>query len=96
MIVEFEAAARADFDEAFSWYAERSIAAAERFVDEVDEAIRKISSDPKRFPRSYGGCQRCQLQRFPFSVIYLYDSERVKVIAIAHTKRRPTYWRRRL
>jgi hypothetical protein len=36
------------------------------------------------------------MQRFPFSVVYLDDPELIAIIAVAHTKRRPGYWKGRL
>jgi hypothetical protein len=36
------------------------------------------------------------MQRFPFSVVYLDDPESVTIVAIAHSKRKPGYWKDRL
>jgi hypothetical protein len=53
------------------------------------------------WPRSIGrssylrGTRRLLLQRFPFSIIYRVESTWVLVVAIAHQRRRPGYWRRR-
>jgi plasmid stabilization system protein ParE len=93
--VEFDAAARAEFDEAFDWYAERSPGAAMGFAAEVDAAVEQVAADPDRFPRTFAGCQRCSLQRYPYSVVYYRTSSKITVAAIAHAKRRPGYWRDR-
>ncbi len=34
--------------------------------------------------------------RFPYSIIFRVDSDRIYVIAVAHAKRRPGYWKDRL
>jgi plasmid stabilization system protein ParE len=34
--------------------------------------------------------------RFPFSLIYAEESGEILIIAVAHQKRRPGYWRRRI
>jgi hypothetical protein len=34
--------------------------------------------------------------RFPYSVVYLEDEDEIWVLAVAHAKRRPGYWRGRL
>ena len=39
-------------------------------------------SDRRRFP----------LQKFPFSIIYYVRGEELRVIAIAHHRRKPAYW----
>ena len=58
-VIEVDAEARAEFDEALNWYAERSRGAALGFASEVDVAINKLTADPDRFPRTYAGCQQC-------------------------------------
>jgi hypothetical protein len=37
-----------------------------------------------------------KVKRFPYRVVYVVVGEDVDVIAVAHAKRRPAYWRRRL
>ena len=64
--LSFNTDARAEFDEAFNWYAERSVGAAIGFVTEIDVAIELIMSDPRRFVRTYAGCQLCRLKRYPY------------------------------
>jgi plasmid stabilization system protein ParE len=90
-----EAAAR-EFDEAFDWYAERSHGAAIGFASALDRVLEKILADPKRFGRTYAGCQYCKLDRYPYCAIYLHSDANVTVVAIAHAKRRPGYWRDRV
>ena len=42
------------------------------------------------------GTRRYVLQRFPYSIIYREAEAGIDVVAIAHHKRRPRYWYRRL
>jgi plasmid stabilization system protein ParE len=94
--IEFDSEAREEFDEAINWYAIRSPAAAAGLAAEVDAAVEKIARDPLRFAKTYAGCQYCLLDRYPYSVIYYHKDERVTVVAVAHAKRRPGYWKLRL
>ncbi len=94
--VEVSTAARFEFDEAFDWYAKRSSGAAIGFATEIDTAIEKISANPEWFPRTYAGCQRYILNHYPYCIIYYRASERIVIVAIAHAKRRPAYWRSRM
>jgi plasmid stabilization system protein ParE len=87
--------ARSDFDESFDWYAERSVLAAERFELAVDDALRRIAANPEKFAFVTTLHQACRVERFPFRVIYQVEPERIVVVAIAHAKRRPNYWKRR-
>lgn len=41
------------------------------------------------------GFRRAVLRRFPFSLIYSEEPTEIVIIAVAHQKRRPGYWRGR-
>jgi plasmid stabilization system protein ParE len=85
---EAEAAAR--------WYAERSPIAALGFSDEIDAAISSIEQFPEAWPPFEHGTRRYLLRRYPFSVIYRIEPQRILVVAVAHAHRRPGYWTSRL
>ena len=55
-----------------------------------------MSPAPHRWPKYLHGTRRFVLNRFPFSVIYLDDPDAVIIIAIAHSKSGPGYWKSRL
>lgn len=86
-IVEAEAAAR--------WYAERSPRAAARFSAELDEAEAAILERPEAWPAADSSTRRYLLRRFPFSVVYRVESSRILIVAVAHGRRRPGYWKAR-
>jgi len=86
----------AEAQSAAQWYRERSVSAALAFLAELDRAIERIAEDPTIWPRYVAGTQRFLLQRFPFSVVYRSVSNRIEVVAIAHGRRKPGYWERRL
>lgn len=84
---EAEAAAR--------WYAERSPTAALAFSEELDAAESAIVRLPEAWPPFDLGTRRYLLRRFPFSVVYRLESERVLIVAVAHAHRHPDYWKGR-
>ncbi|MBP88756.1 MAG: hypothetical protein CMJ64_18930 [Planctomycetaceae bacterium] len=47
-------------------------------------------------PTYLHGTRRYLLERFPYFVVYRETEEKLQVIAIAHGKRKPGYWRRRV
>ena len=85
---EAEAAAR--------WYAERSVTAAAGFIDEIAAAESAIVRLPEAWPPFDHGARRYLLQRFPFSVVYRVEPPRILIVAVAHARRRPGYWKSRL
>lgn len=93
--IEYHSGARIDFDESFDWYSERSAGAAIGFASAVDDALDIILDNPGRFPRTHGGCANYALKRFPFRIVFRNEPHRLVIVAIAHAKRRPGYWRGR-
>lgn len=77
------------------WYAQRSVKAAAAFLTELDDAFAQIARAPETWPRYRRGTRRFVLHRFPFSVVYRVEKDAVFVVAVAHAKQRPEYWRRR-
>ena len=77
------------------WYAQRSRLAAEAFIAEVDDALGQIGESPETWPRYRRSTRRFVLHRFPFSVVYRIGDDVVYVVAVAHAKQQPEYWRRR-
>lgn len=87
--------AEAEYEAALGWYLQRSIRAADRFESAFDRAVQAISDSPKRYPRVDALHRYCLLRRYPYSVIYRDDGDFVRVVAVAHSKRLPFYWRGR-
>jgi len=76
-------------------YAERSVRAARDFVVEVDKILALVAESPGRWPRFEEDSRRIPFRRFPFVLIYRETNERIEVLALAHGRRRPGYWRDR-
>jgi len=85
-----------ELEEADSWYLSHSYEVSWDFLNELYAAAEDIGRTPRRWPKYLHGTRRFVLRRFPFSVVYLDDSELVTIIAVAHSKRRPGYWKDRL
>lgn len=89
-------AAIEDAQAAKDWYAEHNVAIAQAFVDELDRAMGLIATRPHQFPTYTGGARRYLLHRFPYMVVFREVGDDIEVIAVAHARRRPGYWRSRL
>lgn len=93
--VGFHPEALAEAVAATEWYRERSESLAIAFLAELDRAVDSIAEAPDRWPRHSQGTRRLLLRRFPFAVVYRKSADRVEVIAVAHGRRRPGYWKSR-
>jgi len=79
------------------WYARVSQALALQFMAELDLAIARIGFSPDTYPQHLRGTRLYRFNRFPYLLIYLeLTPDRVLVLAVAHQRRLPGYWRRRL
>ncbi|MGA7218021.1 MAG: type II toxin-antitoxin system RelE/ParE family toxin [Candidatus Sulfotelmatobacter sp.] len=92
----FHPEARDEFRDAARWYRARDGRASSEFRVAVSNAIRVIVEASHRCPKYLHGTRRFVMQRFPFSVVYLDDPELITIIAIAHSKRKPGYWKDRV
>jgi plasmid stabilization system protein ParE len=93
--VEFHEDAALEYEAAVEWYLERSPLAASKFNDAVSHAMDMIVVAPHRWPAGDYGTRRFLLQRFPFAIVYRELPEAIQVLAIAHARRNPAYWKQR-
>ncbi len=93
---EFHHEATAEYDAAFDWYLERSPDAAMRFDAEVDRALAQIIAAPQRWAAGSHSTRRFLLRQFPFTLIYRERASTIQIVAVAHTSRKPGYWKQRL
>ena len=82
--------------EAYLWYADRSEEAAEQFLAELRSARETAAEHPRRQTTYLHGTRCCRLRRFPYGLVYVERGNIILGIAVAHLRRRPGYWRRRL
>lgn len=94
--ITFHRLAGEEFRQARFWYARRSRATALRFIQALDKALQQITVDPERCPL-YDDRHRCfKIKKFPYLLIYRRTGQdELTLVAVAHTSRRPGYWRRR-
>ncbi len=54
-----------------------------------------IADHPLSYPEHIGGTRRYLLHRFPYHVVFRERGKAIEVVAVAHVKRRPGYWKSR-
>ncbi len=81
------------------WYKEQLVGLGDDFLDELVAALQQIEDHPKRYPKletaKSSQIRRCRLARFPYLLIFEMLDTEIVVLAVAHSKRRPNYWRQR-
>ncbi len=94
--VVFHRLAAREYRSARKWYADRTAEAADNFRIAVDRAVSRISSQSESLPKLGPVYRFARVRRFPYVLIFRERSpESVMVMAVAHTSRRPGYWRGR-
>ncbi len=79
------------------WYRAQRPGLESEFLDEIERVLPLIESSPASFPRLLDipadlVIRRALLPRFPYALIFMDLGEHVRVLAVAHAKRRPGYW----
>lgn len=89
--------AKIEFDDAARYYESRLTGLGEDFEAEVKACFLSIRQAPARFPfHKRTAVRRCLVHRFPFVIYFQELDDVIFVISVAHAKRRPDYWARRI
>jgi toxin ParE1/3/4 len=88
--------AEAELREAIAWYEERRTGLGREFRLEFEAALGRVRENPQMYADEGDGVHYCPLRRFPYTLVYLELGEEVWVVALAHQRRRPRYWAKRL
>jgi toxin ParE1/3/4 len=92
--VRFTAEAEQDMTSAARYYArEGSADVGSAFIEEIERACRLLQQEPIVGKIWSESARRLVLRRFPFNLVYRVIADEIQVIAIAHHRRRPGYWR---
>ncbi|MBX9622305.1 MAG: type II toxin-antitoxin system RelE/ParE family toxin [Gemmataceae bacterium] len=95
--VDYLRLADAEVQAARRWYARRGGAwLVARFAAALSDAEARVSANPSLWSPDQYGTRACRLKKFPYRLIYVEEPARVLVLAVAHDRRRPGYWVRRL
>ncbi|MDO8963734.1 MAG: type II toxin-antitoxin system RelE/ParE family toxin [Coriobacteriia bacterium] len=84
-----------ELEDAADYYDRESPGLGSALIDEVELAYDRIRSTPLAAEEVDPGIRRLVLARFPYNLIYEVDDESALVLAIAHQRMRPHYWRSR-
>ena len=93
--VIFHQLAESELNEASVYYAQARPGLGDAFVAEVQRAVDALAASPLAGTEVESGVRWWLVRRFPYSVLYRVRDDHIRILAIAHQKRRPFYWRGR-
>ncbi len=88
-----------ELEAAVLWYEERRAGLGAELLSAVDAALSQITGTPgagSPVPLVRARARRVPVRGFPYHVVYLETASAIRILAFAHTRRRPGYWLSRL
>ena len=95
MIARFHRAAERALAAAMEVGEERGTGLGDDLLDEVERVVALLCEFPDLGERLDDKRRRFPLRRFPFGIIFRVDGETLRILAVAHRRQRPGYWRKR-
>jgi toxin ParE1/3/4 len=93
--VRFLTPASEEFLEALDFYKEQAAGLGAEFFEDLEHATELISANPQIGAPYEENTRRILMRRFPFNVIYEVHTDHVLIVAVAHQRRKPGYWKSR-
>ena len=99
--VRLDTEASEEIDAAVAWYEAQRRGLGLDLLAALDEARGRLveySAACPFVPRvpTELGARRCPVQRFPYWLVFIELPDEIRVLAVAHVRRSPGYWRSRL
>ena len=93
--VEFHPEAESEFLSAARYYEDQAANLGLDFAAAVQLTCSRIVEYPESGRRFGHRLRRVLVTRFPYGLLYRVEPQRVLILAVAHLRRRPGYWRSR-
>ena len=94
--VRFLELADAEFEEAIGYFNRQVMGLGARFEREVENTVALIVEFPEIGSPLTKRIRKFRVRKFKYKIIYALDADEIVIIAVAHHKKRPRYWRQRI
>lgn len=95
-VIVFRRIARSEYDEAVAWYEGERAGLGLEFKSAIDAVLAVIARQPGLFRQVRSPVRRAVVRRFPYTIHFLDESERIVVLAVFHGARDPKELGRRI
>jgi plasmid stabilization system protein ParE len=91
--IEYHPGARLDVLEIVEYYEQTGgTSVADGFVLELQRYIESVAERPESHPKYVKDVRRANMRRFPYHVLFrVLDQETIKILAIKHNRRHPSF-----
>jgi plasmid stabilization system protein ParE len=94
--IRFLPDAEEEMNEAAKYYQSKTAGLGIDYLSEVERAVASITQSPTTWPEVERELRRRLVRRFPFGILYYVDQKEIVIVAVAHLRRKPGYWKKRL
>lgn len=95
MRIEYHPAASQELIDATGYLEVQEAGLGLRFLGAFNLSLMSIAARPKLWRADSAGRRKYCVKRFPHHIIYKLKDNAIFVLAVAHTSRRPKYWKNR-
>lgn len=89
--------AESDVYDGYEWYESKQKKLGEEFLENLDEAKKAITNNPKTYPVRYKKKVRVfVVNRFPYLILYVVNGKDIDVISVFNTNQHPKRWKERV
>lgn len=93
MTYRFTPTARLELADAIDWYlSQGGSALAADFESTVHQSLRMLAAEPELGSPTARPVRTWPLKRFPYTLAYTPDAVGIRVVAVAHQRRKPERW----
>ena len=85
-----------DAEEAVLYYEKKLSGLGKRFYERFLTSLNKIHAKPFTYTFAKGSVRRCRVEKFPYKIFYVINSDTIFIIGLSHAKRSNAFIKRRL
>ena len=87
----FDPIAADEYEDAFKWYEQKNIVAADNLILALQDAITAICANPFIYRNTNKKLRELSLKKYPYNLIYFIDENKqlITIISLYHHKRNP-------
>ena len=82
--------AEVEIEDAFYWYESKYPGLGNRFLENFEQEVERITSNPYLFRSSKNDLREAIIQSFPYVIIYSVLDQKILIQAVFNTSRNPT------
>ncbi|GCL40140.1 hypothetical protein SR1949_52740 [Sphaerospermopsis reniformis] len=93
--VIFHPWAEQELTDAINYYEQQKTGLGLEYLEAVEQVVNCLMYYPEIGAKVRGSIRRLVIPKFPYSLLYRVLEEEIRILAVAHHKRKPFYWSKR-